>query len=60
MIDIEKITKPNIIDALETIKTVCFNNTCSFCPFGGDHCYIKYPDPEQWDIDENTIWRAFK
>lgn len=60
MLDIEQLTKPNVIEALEIIKSVCFNNTCTFCPFGGDYCHIKRGDPEQWEIDINTIWRAFK
>ena len=58
--DIEDITTRDILDALEVIQTVCYNNTCVSCPFGGESCHIKYPDPEQWEIDVNTIWRAFK
>lgn len=59
MIDAEDIKKQDIFDALNVIKTVCYNNTCEFCPFGGSGiCHIKISDPEDWDIEEVTIWRA--
>lgn len=60
MLDIEDIKQSDILEALNIIKTVCYNNMCSFCPFGGDLCHIKISDPEDWDIEEVTIWRAFK
>ena len=59
--NIEDVTKTDILDALDIIKTVCYNNVCEFCPFGGSgYCHIKAGDPENWDIKETVIWRAFK
>ena len=55
MLTIEDIARDDIIAALVIIKTVCYNNSCSSCPFGGDLCHIKISDPEDWDVKENVI-----
>lgn len=60
MLDMKDITSEDILAALAIIKTVCYNNICSQCPFGGDLCNIKISDPEDWEIEFNPIWRAFK
>ena len=61
MIDIKDITHDDILDALDTIKTICYNNICEFCPFGGSgYCHIKAGDPEDWEVKEHSIWRALR
>ena len=62
--NINEITKNDIndiLDALNIIKTVCYNNICDMCPFS-EHgrCNIKYRAPEDWELEEYSIWRAFK
>lgn len=53
-----------IIEALETIKSVCESNTdCKKCPFYNEiaqsDCAIIDTIPGNWDINKpNTVWRA--
>lgn len=59
--NIEDITRDDILDALNIIKTVCYNNICDMCPFcERGACHIKADDPEDWDVEDYSIWRAFK
>lgn len=46
-----------IIEALKIIKEVCEKSDCtnSKCPLykvGIGNCYIKYGDPEEWEIKD--------
>ena len=38
--NIEDVTKSDILDALNIIKTVCYNNICDLCPFSGQGIVI--------------------
>lgn len=54
----------SILTALKIIKTVCEDNNCKTCPFGGiedEHvvCKIAKSPPTGWNItDEKVVWRA--
>lgn len=56
------ISESEIVKALQIIKQECLiHPKCSDCPFYvNDVCRIKYSDPEQWEIELQFIWRAFK
>ena len=58
-----------LLEALETIKSVCERNECRGCPLGclttynggaeNIDCKIKDATPCQWVINKNTVtWRA--
>lgn len=53
-----------IIEALETIKSVCKNtNDCEMCPFynhyASNECAIIDTTPENWAINKpGEVWRA--
>lgn len=57
-----KVNISEILDALMVIKNVCQHyDRCINCPFFSiDMCNIKNTDPENWNLDSNYTWRAFK
>lgn len=51
-----------ILRALNIIREICQNTSCSKCPFfSGIECEITLNTPDDWDIknEDETTWRAF-
>ena len=61
-------SETGLLTALHTIQDECkrHDDTCTDCPFrmeaGGYvvECGIRFNEPEQWNINDITDWRAFK
>ena len=57
-----KHTREEILKALHVIKDTCSEFDCVLCPFRGidTSCTIQDVSFEDWDINDNDTWRAFK
>ena len=57
-----KHSREEIINALKIIQETCLEHRCEDCPFGNDNaeCILMNFTPEDYVINETTVWRAFE